>query len=185
MLNSFAVGLIIGVLIAVAAVMLVLMVVFRSLTMRNAKQLSRAIQRLSDFGQDLDTIVLETKNDEFIQFRKYILNENDWGVDFVLPLVEISASRQKEILKLAEKYDAKLVKTKTKFGWDFVFVQVTREQKPIPTLVEELIDVLDFPLSSGVGYGGGTTLKLGNRKKVLGNSDNTCSGLHRYTMVDE
>ena len=179
----FWAGLFLGLILAVAIFCGIALFILKRITIRSLSQAKKVVQKLCDYGEMCDVVILEEDDENFAQFRKYVTEDGDWGVDFVFPLVGENV-RDVESLKLAARnLDLPIVEKSTPFGWSFLFFQVSRNGSVLSEAVEACFSASAIRFDKPLGFGRGSTLDITKRTKVFGEVDSKCDWGDRYDVT--
>jgi hypothetical protein len=163
-------GIFLGIALTVLLAVLGILFLLNKMIIRTRKQAMRSVQRLSDYGEDADVLVLEDQKEKFCQFKKFICSEAYWGVDFVLPLIEVSHFDIEKLKRSASERGLNVEVVPTPFGWSYCFVQVTRDGLVDPKVFEDCLSVSEISFDTRIGFGSGSTLDWMRKEKVFGRS---------------
>ena len=179
-------GIVIG--LAIAVLLIALFVWFSLWFVGKFSNLDEAqfrdlILKLLIHGENYETLNFdETNGDAFAQFKKYIHSSDNFGVDFVFPIIGRYSGQKPKVLKLCEKYKLHCELIESENGWFFAFIQMNDGATIRDDAVYAAIELADLDFSKNVGVSENSTFKWRRKDKVLGNQKLSKDDPSRYDI---
>jgi hypothetical protein len=146
-------------------------------------QLRDLIFKLLIHGENYETLNFSgTNGDVFAQFKKYINSADDFGVDFVLPLVGRYAGKKPLVLETCSKNKLYCKFVETVGGWSFAFIQVNDGASICDRAIAAVIELSELDFSKNVGVSVNSTFRWRRKDKVLGNQTLSKDEPSRYDI---
>lgn len=182
-------GVLIGLAIAfIPIVLFVLFAIKYHNRFRNLdqKKLINWLNRFLLSGKNFETLNFDDLSDvKFAQFKKYIVSETDYGIDFVLPLVGEYKNARAKVMEVCEKLSLELRFIPSEHGWDFAFVEVTRDGEIISTAVEAMLSISELDFENDVGLAQNTSFEWRRKDVILGSQVLGIDDPQRYDVLPE
>ena len=126
------------------------------------------VDKLLVYGRHNDTLLIEDEAEKnFLQFKKYIAKDKEFGVDCVFPVAE----KNSDEVDICTKFSAKYRIVDTDFGWAFLFIQVSNGAKLNEHLLARLYSIAGLDFSKNVHISDVSTMKLSVKKPIYGEQD--------------
>ena len=174
--------------ITVTIILVVIFVVFAERYSQRFNNLDEAqfrdlILKLLIHGENYETLNFdETNGDAFAQFKKYIHSSDNFGVDFVFPIIGRYSGQKPKVLKLCEKYKLHCELIESENGWFFAFIQMNDGATIRDDTVYAAIELADLDFSKNVGVSENSTFKWRRKDKVLGDQKLSKGDPSRYDI---
>ena len=153
---------------------------------RSLRHAIKVLQKLCDYGEIYDVVILEEDDEKFAQFRKFVTEDGDWGVDFIFPIVGENVRAVDGLKLAAQRLDLPIVEKSTPFGWSFLFFQISSKGSVLSEAAEACFSASAITFDKPLGFGRGCTLDMTKRTKVFGEVDSKCDWSARYDVsVDD
>jgi len=180
------IGIVIG--LVIAALLVALFVIY---SLRLAGKFSELdeigikenVSKLLTYGKNCETLNFdEADGDAFAQFKKYIQSVDDFGVDFVFPIVGRYAGKKSQVSDICSKHNLHCEFVEAANGWFFAFIQMNNGASICDDAISAALELSELDFSKNVGVSGNSTFRWGRKGKVLGNQKLSKDAPSRYDI---
>jgi len=180
------IGIVIG--LVIAALLVALFVIY---SLRLAGKFSELdeigikenVSKLLTYGKNYETLNFdEADGDAFAQFKKYIHSVDDFGVDFVFPIVGRYAGKKSQVSDICSKHNLHCEFVEAANGWFFAFIQMNDGASICDDAISAALELSELDFSKNVGVSGNSTFRWGRKGKVLGNQKLSKDAPSRYDI---
>jgi len=180
------IGFVIGVAISILLVAIfIVFALWYSQRFRNLDetQFQNLILKLLTHGENYETLNFdEADGDAFAQFKKYIHSVDDFGVDFVFPIVGRYAGKKSQVSDICSKHNLHCEFVEAANGWFFAFIQMNDGASICDDAISAALELSELDFSKNVGVSGNSTFRWGRKGKVLGNQKLSKDAPSRYDI---